>query len=256
MSENKKWFYLKFKENYFEKDQVRVVEAMKNGYEYSLIILKLYLKSLRFDGQLKINDAIPYNKDKIELLASVLGHDPANVMHSINLAKELGIMDVFSTGEMFMLDIQEFIGHSSTEAERKRIYREKLKKIENTSKNRNGTMSLENKTVSIKNKKKLDKRPPEIELETELEKEKEIYKKNKASPKIKHGDKVKLTEEEYKKLEVSYGIDTLKNKIQAMNDYLVSHGKTYKNYYRALLTWLRKDQEKLTAKDDMAKYYK
>jgi predicted phage replisome organizer len=166
MSNNKKYYYLKFKESYFEQDYVKVIEAMTNGYEYSLIILKLYLKSLKYEGQLKINERIPYSKDKIELLAGVLNHKPESVMHAINLAIDLGIMQVFDTGEMFMLDIQNFIGHSSTEADRKKRYREKIKGIENKQLEENGT-----KTGQCP-----DKRPPELELELELdlEIEKEI----------------------------------------------------------------------------------
>jgi predicted phage replisome organizer len=134
MSINKKYYYLKFKENYFDQDHIRVIESMTNGYEYSLIILKLYLKAVKFEGQLKVNEAIPYTAKKIDLLAGVLGHDPANVMHAINLAVEYGVIDIMPAGEIFMTDIQNLIGHGSTEAERKAKYRQKLtdmKKIEN-----------------------------------------------------------------------------------------------------------------------------
>jgi len=158
LSENKKYYYLKFKDNYFDQDHIKVIEAMANGYEYSLIILKLYLKSLKFDGELRINERIPYDKTKIDILAGVLGHDPANVMHAINIAKELGVMEIFNTGEMFMIDIQEFIGHSSTEGDRKRLYRKKLTD--------HGT----------KLDKRADIRPLEIEIELEKEIEKEIKK--------------------------------------------------------------------------------
>ena len=51
MSENKRYYYLKFKENYFDQDHVKVIESMSNGFEYSLILLKLYLKSLKFEGE-------------------------------------------------------------------------------------------------------------------------------------------------------------------------------------------------------------
>ena len=154
MSDNQKYYYLKFKSNYFEQDHIKVIESMKNGYEYSLIILKLYLKSLKWDGRLMINERIPYMSDKIELLTGVLGHDPANVMHTINLSKELGVIDIIESGEMFMSDIQSFIGKSSTEADRIRKYREKLDNFQVTD--------------------DMYKCTPELELELELEKEIDI----------------------------------------------------------------------------------
>jgi predicted phage replisome organizer/uncharacterized phage protein (TIGR02220 family) len=149
MSENKKYYYLKFKENYFDQDHIKVIESMKNGYEYSLIILKLYLKSLKWEGQLMINENIPYMKDKIDLLAGVINHDPGNVMHAVNLAKDLGIIEIVATGEMFIKDIQNYIGHGSNEAERKAKYRKKI----------------EDKVGQCPGH-----RPPELELELELEK--------------------------------------------------------------------------------------
>jgi predicted phage replisome organizer len=128
MAENKKYYYLKFKENYFDQDHVRVIESMNNGHEYSLIIIKLYLRSLKFEGQLKITDHIPYTTDKIDLLAGVLNHDPGNVMQAINLAIDFGIISITPNSEIFMTDIQNFIGQSSSEADRIKKYRRKIKK--------------------------------------------------------------------------------------------------------------------------------
>jgi predicted phage replisome organizer len=159
MSDNKKYYYLKFKENYFDQDHIKVIEAMKNGYEYSLIILKLYLKAVKFDGQLKVNETIPYSSNKIDILASVLGHDPANVMHAINLAKDLGVIEILTTGEIFMKDIQSFIGHSSTEADRKRKYRSKLE---------TGLIVVKDKCPTNVPSMSQE-RPPEIEIEIEIE---------------------------------------------------------------------------------------
>jgi predicted phage replisome organizer len=169
LSDNKKYYYLKFKENYFEQDHIRVIEAMDNGYIYSLIILKLYLKCLKFEGQLKINDAIPYMANKIDILAKVIGHDQDHVMHAINLAKDLGIVEILKTGEIFMADIQQFIGQGSSESDRIREYR-KLIKSRNNKKLTGCTKSVQKYKKSTK---KLQNCTPELELE--LEKEINIY---------------------------------------------------------------------------------
>jgi predicted phage replisome organizer len=187
MSDNKKYYYLKFKENYFEQDQIKVIESMPNGCEYSLIILKLYLKSLKWEGQLRINEIIPYHEDKIDLLAGVIGHKPETVKYTIQIAKELGMIKIIQTGEIFITDIQDFIGHSSTEADRKRAYRKRLKSC-----NRNKLSKLDNKGTF------LDKRPPELELE--LEKEIEIDNKK---------DKNTLSKQQLKKEELNQEVEKL-----------------------------------------------
>jgi predicted phage replisome organizer len=199
MSVNKKYFYLKFKENYFDQDHIKAIESMKNGHTYSLILLKLYLKALKYDGQLKMNESIPYLKDRIELLAGVIGHDPDHVSKAINLGKSVGVVDILDTGEIFMSDIQNFIGHSSTEAERKAAYRRKLE----DQRDKNGTLSQDV--------------PPELDIEIELDKE--IDNKAKKETK-KNGDFVAIRDHYFKAYEEKTGQKPYFNG---------SHGKAIKN---------------------------
>ena len=157
MSDNKKYYYLKLKDNYFERDNVRVLESMENGHLYSLIILKLYLKSLKHEGHLKMTDKIPYSLDKVNVLAKVINHDLDHVKQAINLAVELDLISLMATDELWMTDIQNFIGHSSTEADRIREYRHKIS----------------TKDVTIVQQKN-DISTPELKKESEKEQEKEI----------------------------------------------------------------------------------
>ena len=53
MSDNRKYYYLKLKENYFDDDSIVVLESMQDGVLYSNILLKLYLKSLKHGGRLQ-----------------------------------------------------------------------------------------------------------------------------------------------------------------------------------------------------------
>ena len=63
MSDNQKYYYLKFKDNYFDQDHIKVIESMQNGHTYSLILIKLYLKSLKFDGQLYLTAMKAYQNE-------------------------------------------------------------------------------------------------------------------------------------------------------------------------------------------------
>ena len=44
MADNRKYYYLKLKENFFDSDSIVLLEDMKDGILYSNILLKLYLK--------------------------------------------------------------------------------------------------------------------------------------------------------------------------------------------------------------------
>lgn len=125
MSDNKKYYYLKLKENFFESEEMVLLESMENGMEYSLILLKMYLRSLKGEGKLMFRNLIPYTP---ETLAQVIRHDADTVKKAIAIFEELELIEKLDSGAIFMTDIQNFIGESSTEADRKRAYRARIEK--------------------------------------------------------------------------------------------------------------------------------
>lgn len=65
------------------------------------------------------NDLIPYN---VQMLATLTGHKVGVVEKALDIFKQLGIVEILDNGTIYMLNIQNFIGKSSTEADRKREY--------------------------------------------------------------------------------------------------------------------------------------
>lgn len=161
MADVKNYYYLRLKEGFFEDDAIQILESMQDGYLYSNILLKLYLKSLKFDGKLMFNERIPYNAT---VLATITRHNVGTVEKALDVFKELGLIEVLDNGAMYMLDIQNFIGKTSTEADRKRAYRERIEKEKLEIK---GQMSGQ---IS-------DKSPPEIEIELEIDIDKDNEQK-------------------------------------------------------------------------------
>lgn len=174
MADNQKYYYLRLKDDFFDREEIKVIEALPNGYKYSNILLKLYLKSLKRDGKLMVTDYIPYN---LQTLSAVLGHDIDTVRCAVDLFKQFKLLDMLDNGAIYLLDIQNFIGKSSTEADRKMAYR---KRIESEKKLLEGDISpdkcptkkIEGSNIAKVKKKKdkcPDKYPPKQELEIELE---------------------------------------------------------------------------------------
>lgn len=133
MSDNKKYYYLRLKENFFDSEEMKIIEGMPDGYLYSNILLKLYLRSLKTDGRLMLGGKIPYSP---EMISSVTGHPVGIVKQAISIFKELGLIEILDNGAIYITDIQNFIGKGSTEADRIREYRKKIadenKLIDNT----------------------------------------------------------------------------------------------------------------------------
>jgi hypothetical protein len=65
MADNRKYYYLKLKESYFDDDAIVLLESMQDGVIYSNILLKLYLKSLKNGGKLQLDENIPYTAQMI-----------------------------------------------------------------------------------------------------------------------------------------------------------------------------------------------
>ena len=124
MSENKKYYWLKLKDNFFDTEDLILLETMADGIIYSNILLKLYLKSIKNNGKLMYKDKIPYNP---VMLSQLIRHPVGVIEKALKIFQDMGLVDVLDSGAIYMLDIQNFIGKSSTEADRIRDYREKIK---------------------------------------------------------------------------------------------------------------------------------
>lgn len=171
MADNKKYYYLKLKDNFFDSDEIVILESMPDGYLYSNILLKLYLRSLKHEGKLMFKDRIPFNS---AMLAQVTHHNVGTVEKAVKLFNELGLIEILDNGAIYMLDIQNFIGKSSTEADRIRDYRSKI------AQEKEGVQMLQ----QMNNKSTPEK---EIDKEREKEKEKE-YSERKIAKRIKENE--------------------------------------------------------------------
>ena len=161
MSDNKKYYYLRVKENFYDSDEMIILESMPDGFLYSNILIKLYLRSLKNNGKLMFNDRIPFNS---EMLSKITKHPVAVVEKAVSIFKEMNLIDVLDNGAIFMLDIESFIGKSNTEADRKRNYRRRIEKEKQK-------LSLGHLSGQMS-----DEYPPEIEIEIEKEIEKDTLK--------------------------------------------------------------------------------
>lgn len=125
MADNKKYYYLKLKENFFDSEEMIILQNMENGYIYSDILLKLYLRSLKNEGRLMFKNLIPYTTSA---LAQVVRHPEKTVEKALEVFQQLGLVEILDNGAIYMLDIQNFIGSSSTEADRRREYDRRIKR--------------------------------------------------------------------------------------------------------------------------------
>lgn len=161
MSDNKKYYWLKLKEDFFEEDTIQWLEEQENGKDYCLFYLKLCLKSLKTNGVLIRNVGqilVPYDVKK---LSDITNTKSDTVIVAMEVFKKIGLVQVLENGEIYMTQLENMVGSESKWAEKKRKQRIKDKPEDNVLK------------LSQKSPREIEK---EIEIEIEIDKdiEKEI----------------------------------------------------------------------------------
>ena len=228
MADNRKYYYLKLKENFFDSDSIVLLEDMKDGILYSNILLKLYLKSLKNGGKLQLDEHIPYTA---QMIATLTRHQIGTVERALEIFRQLGLVEQLDSGAFYMTDIELMIGQSSTEAERKRAAR------------------LENKALlppRTKGGHLSDIRPPEKEIEIELEKEIEIKReieKGRSARTYGRYQNVFLTDEELADLQASFPT-VWGQYIEKLSEYMASTGKQYQSHAATIRRWAGEDAKK------------
>ena len=249
MADSKKYYYLKLKDNFFDSDEIKVLEGMENGYKYSNILLKMYLKSIKRDGLLIFNERIPYDE---KMIATVTGHNTNDVIRALELFTELGLIDRLSDGAIYMLDIQNFIGKSSTEADRIREYRSGInkRKQELIEPHSDDEIVYLPATVQM-----YDECTPEIEKEIDIEtkKDKEVEREQKRLERLQlptrgEFDNVHISDVEYGKAVKRYGEKAVESILEDLSGFIETDKRAdkYTNHYRALLKWLKRDYQELS----------
>lgn len=260
MADNKKYYYLRLKDNFFDSDEIVLLESMQDGYIYSNILLKLYLRSLRDNGRLMFNGAIPYSP---QMIATITRHQVGTVEKALKLFAEMGLIEILDSGAIYMLNIQNMIGKSSTEADRRREYYNRIEAEKNN-------LLPDCEKSREKSREKFREKSREIcapEIEKEIEKEIEIEReidtsarsrKNGSKPEadktpvfitfpLNTGEEYPITEGSISKWEQLYPAVDIRHELRKMRGWLDSNPtkrKTRGGIARFVNSWLSREQDR------------
>lgn len=221
---DKKYYWIKLKEDFFEEDVISWIEEQEKGVYYSNFYLKLCLKAMNSEGRLirKVGEMlIPYD---VKTLSKITGVDQDTVIVAMELLKRTGLIEILENGEIYLTQLKNMIGSESKWAEKKRLQRAKGQSEDN---------------VPL-----LSGQCP-----TEKEKEKEKDKdKDKDKKKIKHKygnyNHVLLTDNEKEKLLNELDEYKFNLVIEKLDEYIEETGRKYKNHYLTIKRWVIEAVEK------------
>jgi predicted phage replisome organizer len=127
VSENKKYYYMKLKDNFFDSEEMKILESMPSGVEYQNLYLKMCLLSLKSNGALLFKEIMPYD---LQMLSTVTRIKIDVVKNAIEIFQKIGLVSIVDSETIYMSDIQSLVGRSSTEADRIAQYRERTKSVQ------------------------------------------------------------------------------------------------------------------------------
>lgn len=160
MSE-KRYYWLKLQENFFDDDTIDFIEGQENGEKYVLFYLKLCLKALRNEGKLirYVGELLlPYDEVGIAKLTKT---DVDIVRSALTLFAKIGLIKRLETGEIYLTQLNELVGKETDSAQRKRKQRIREQSMSQIEWENVTPMSQEGHT--------------DIEIDIDKEKEKDTY---------------------------------------------------------------------------------
>ena len=220
MSDNRKYYYLKLKENFFTTEKMVILESAQDGLLYSNLLLKMYLMSLKHNGVLMLGDGLPHTPQTI---ATFTRHQIGTVERAMKLFIEFGFVEVLTDGAYYMADIQLLIGQSSTEGERKKKERMRLKRQK---------LLPSGQADICPPYSRGDICPPEIRDKRLDIRDKSIENRecdNDAHAYGKYGN-VFLTEREMSELQEEFSDSVLQDYVERLSEYMESTGREYKSH--------------------------
>ena len=154
MADDKKYYWIKLKTDFFDQDTIDFLMGQENGAEYVVIYQMLMLKTAQQGGYLGTKMAevmVPYDIKKIGRDTKYFDCDTVTI--ALELFKKLGLVYEESNHILKLAGAEQFVGSESKWAEKKRIYRDSQRTIQG---------QIE------------DNVRQEIDIDKEIEKEKDI----------------------------------------------------------------------------------
>lgn len=234
MAENKKFYWLKLKRDFFKRHDIRIIEEMENGKDYILFYLKMLLESIDHEGELRFSETIPYN----EKMLSVITNTNIDIVRSaMKVFIDLKMIEILDDSTIYMSEVLKLTGSETAGAERVRKHRQK-------------TLLLQCNTDETKCN-------TEIELEKEIEKDKEIELKEKKPSKTEQKQFKPPTLEEIQ----SYCKER-KNNVDAKKFYdyysaakwCDAKGDKVKSWKQKVITWEGRNKKEDKADENLHKY--
>ena len=117
-----KYYWLRLKEDFFDRHDIRCLEDRPNGAKIVLFYLKLMTESIDHEGRLRFSENRPYTR---EMLATITRTDIDIVEEAMDLLYDLELLECDEDKTLILPKVPDLIGFETEWAKKKREYRER-----------------------------------------------------------------------------------------------------------------------------------
>ena len=151
---SKRYYWLKLDKDFFNRPDIKIIEAQADGVLYSYFYLKLLLQSVESQGVLKYNN-IPFD---VEMLSKITGTSPSVVKSAIDIFLKMNMLQILEDGSLFISEVALLLGSETEDARRKREKKKETKLIENKEikEEKKKPMTVAERVKKYREKKKLE----------------------------------------------------------------------------------------------------
>lgn len=240
MADNRRYYWLKLKEDFFTDKRIKRLRKISGGDTYTIIYLKLLLLSLKDSGKLYYDGV---ETDFIKELALTIDETEDDVMVIVNYLVAQGLMEIITENdEYFLTEIPSLIGSETASTRRSRKSRGQKALQCNT-----GATPCNLLQQNCNGDIEIDK-----EIDIELEKEGELKGQALARSYGRY-ENVFLTDTELSELQAELP-EKWAYYIERLSGYIASTGKKYKNHAATIRRWAADDTAKAAPKQGIPEY--
>jgi len=151
MPENKKYYWLKLKNDFFTTKEMKKLRKIAGGDTYTIIYLKLQLLSLKDEGRLYFDGLEDSFADE---LALILDEEPENVQATMLFLEKCGLLEYETDNDIVLTAVPYLIGSETEKAELMRKSRARKKALLEGGNNVTGTLPVVTDSYPEKEKEK------------------------------------------------------------------------------------------------------
>lgn len=187
----KRYFWIKLKEDFFDSEQMDFIHDMPNGAEYIYIYLRLCLRFANNDGivERRIGPDVRLSYD-MQKLAEIVHSTTDSVVVALQVFKQIGLVEEIHNGSFIIPGVRDMVGSESPSAQRMRKLRAKAAALPISAAS-HCDADVTTKVTTENRDKRLDTRDKSIDKDIEKKSRKKRFSVCDAIDNLSIGDELK-----------------------------------------------------------------